>query len=130
MKLGRALPFAILIAVSACSVTPDPQKIGPYPDDYRAIIKAHIHKTYFDPYSIRDASVSDPQQGYIYFQQGWIVCVQDNAKNRLGGYVGLTTTAYLINHGEIVDSQDGVGAAMCKNVTMIPWPELEGGGDK
>ena len=115
--------FAAL--VSGCAVTPNPEAIGPYPQDYKEILKTHILRTYFDPYSLRSVSVSQPIQGHLYFQQGWIVCLEVNAKNRMGGYIGLQRTAYLLNRGTVVQTMEE--AQLCDNVQVSysPWPELE-----
>jgi hypothetical protein len=118
---------AVLLAVliSGCAVTPNPEAIGPYPSDYKETIKAHVLRTYFDPYSVRSASVSQPIQGHLFFQQGWIACLEANAKNRMGGYIGVQRTAYLLNRGSVVQTMEK--APLCNNpqVNFSPWPELE-----
>lgn len=108
-----------------CTITPDPEEIGPYPTRYKQIIKQEVLTTYYDPYSVRSVAITSPRRGHIFFQQGWIVCLKANAKNRMGGYVGLKKTAYLINRGEVVKTS--VGASMCDSpkLNYTPWPELE-----
>jgi len=120
--LGAAL---LSVLISGCAVTPNPEAIGPYPSDYREIIKSHVLRTFFDPYSIRSASVSQPIQGHLLFQQGWIVCLEANAKNRMGAYIGVQRTAYLLNRGSVVQTMNK--APLCNNpqVNFAPWPELE-----
>lgn len=117
-----ALLFFLSISLYACA-TPDAQAIGPYPTNYKEIMKAYIVENYFDPYSMRTVAISAPRTGHLYFQQGWLVCFQANAKNRLGGYVGLTKTAYLINRGRVVTSMED--ALLCDQVSLIPWQEME-----
>ena len=91
-------------SMSGCiPVTINSDTVGPYPDNYREIIKAHVLHTFFDPYSIRSASITGVGRGHLYFQPGWVVCLQCNAKNRLGGYVGIKKTAYLIYKGAVID---------------------------
>lgn len=85
-----------------------------------------MKQSYYDPYSLRDVSISEPRLGRYLFDEGWFVCVEANAKNRLGGYVGLTMTAYVISKGAVSDSLSGQG--ICDNVAMTPWPEMESGG--
>jgi hypothetical protein len=122
-KLLYLLGYAAVI--SGCAVTPSREAIGPYPNNSRAIIKAHVMRTYFDPYSIRSASVSQTIEGHLYFQQGWLVCLESNAKNRMGGYVGIQRTAYLINRGSIVQTMEK--APLCDDPQFFysPWSELE-----
>ena len=119
----------LIVALSLCgcgSVTPTVQQIGPYPDNYRSVVKAYMKQTFVDPASIRDVSISAPVAASADFDQGWRVCVQANAKNRLGGYTGLETTAYFFRNGVIAVVYDGQG--LCDNVAMTPWPEMTGGG--
>ncbi len=120
--LGAVLMVAL---ISGCAVTPNPEAIGPYPSDYKETIKAHILRTYFDPYSVRSASVSMPREGHLFFQQGWIVCLEANAKNRMGGYIGIKRTAYLINRRSVVQTMDNAPLCDNSNTYLYPWPELE-----
>jgi hypothetical protein len=115
----------LVIFTSGCAVKQNPEAIGPYPSDYKEIIKSHVLKTYFDPYSIRSASISQPIQGHLFFEQGWIVCLEVNSKNRMGGYIGVQQTAYLLNRGSVIQSM--MKASMCNSpkVSFSPWPELE-----
>ncbi len=114
------------VVISGCAVTPNPEAIGPYPDNYKDILKTYVLRNYFDPYSIRSASVSQPVQGHFFFQQGWIVCLELNAKNRMGGYIGLKRTAYLINRGVIIQTIEQ--PPLCDDPRLFfysAWPELE-----
>ena len=72
---------------------------------------------------IRNASIGAPQEGHLFFSQGWIVCVELNARNRLGGYVRLERIAFLINRGE--GKEKMAKASPCKEVPHAPWPEIE-----
>lgn len=119
------LGTGVVFLLASCAVTPNPDAIGPYPSNFKESLKAHVLRTYFDPYSIRSVSVSEPIQGHLYFQQGWLVCLESNAKNRMGGYIGLQRTAYLFNRGSIVQTMDKAG--LCDNAKLgySPWPELE-----
>lgn len=119
----------LIVALSLCGCSlgpPNPQQIGRYPSNYRALIKAQMKETFYDPYSLRDVSISTPVQAHDLFSQGWLVCVQANAKNRMGGYVGLTTTGYWISRGVITDSFEN--EELCDRASLVPWPEMEGGG--
>jgi hypothetical protein len=125
-SIAGAVGVVALSLVVGCTVTADPAKIGPFPTDYKATIKATILKQFFDPYSMRSVSISYPETGYLFFQQGWIVCVEANAKNRMGGYVGLRQTAYLIHEDAV--AQEMEDAPLCAKVSYQPWPEMENGG--
>lgn len=83
---------------------------GQYPENYREIVDGWVHRTFFDPYSVRDLSMTKPEKYFI--QQppllgggrlfGYRVRVSANAKNRLGGYTGLQTTNVLIRNGKVI----------------------------
>ena len=117
--------LAPLLLVSACAVAPNQDEIGPYPSEYRDIIKKHLQRTLFDPYSVRSASISLPTQGHLLFRQGWIVCVEMNAKNRMGGYVGIQRTAYLLNRGAIAQEMDMAPLCDGNQLAYNKWPEME-----
>lgn len=69
--------------------------------------------------------MSRPVPGRMMLQSGWIVCFQTNAKNRMGGYVGLKQTAFLFQGEELVSAPDA-NALACEGIPLEPWPELEG----
>lgn len=122
--VGRFSLIVILFLIGSCTVTLDKDKLGPFPENYKDIVAHRIKETFYDPYSMRDVSISLPQSGHMLYRQGWIVCLESNAKNRMGGYVGLQRTAYLINRGSIIDVFED--APMCNEVSIAPWPEMEG----
>ena len=124
--MKRIGTLAALLALGACAVKPDLAQIGPYPADYKELIKGHIDRSFFDPYSMRNVAISYPNQGHIFFKQGWIICLEANAKNRLGGYTGLKKQAYLVNNGQVINSVGGQG--ICDGVSLSPWPEMENRG--
>jgi len=99
----KTLTVILVCALLGACVTPNPQAIGPYPTDSEQIVREHVRQAFFDPYSIRDARITPPHEGQIFFQQGWIVCLEANAKNRMGGYTGLKRTAFLINNNRVVN---------------------------
>lgn len=96
-----------------------------YPFDYRNIVKDYVKRTFFDPYSLRDVSLSYPNFGRILFNQGWIVCLEANAKNRMGAYTGLQRTAYLIVNRKIVNSLDRAELCYSSSISFSPFPELD-----
>jgi hypothetical protein len=114
---------AMALALAGC-VTPNAEQIGPFPNNYKQAVEAYVKESFFDPYSMRDVALSAPQTGHLYFQQGWVVCLQANAKNRMGGYTGMKRTALLINNGKVQQSMPD--APFCQGVSVTPWPEMEG----
>ena len=102
----KVLAVIICLGITACaSPSVAPQSAGSAPQNYKAILKAHIEKNYFDPYSLRNVAISSPVLGKIGPDPGWLVCLQNNAKNRMGGYVGLKKDVYLIRNGAIINSE-------------------------
>lgn len=105
-----------------------PADVGELPADFRALVEAGLKVTLIDPYSavitVGDAIVSsceisnrtltleavrvnirDPRNaGYFEIygtRHGWRVPVQYNAKNRMGGYVGVRTEYGWIVGGQV-----------------------------
>jgi len=104
-----------------------PEQAGPFPDNYKEIIKGHIERTYFDPYSLRSVSITTPHEGVWGPRSGYRVCVECNAKNRMGGYIGMSRQQYLIARGSVVVAADGY--MICDQAPFndySPWPEMEG----
>lgn len=118
------MALAGALAAAGC-VPKDPEKIGPKPKAYRAAIAEQIKQQFFDPYSLRDVSISEPAEGYIAMQQGWVVCVRANGKNRMGAYIGMKDTAFLINNERVIGSDPDFPA--CSRLSFSPWPELDSG---
>jgi hypothetical protein len=83
---------------------------GPYPDNYEQIIKDAMVTRLIDPYSAQYHFQGAPTQRYMAkspllgggTEFGWGGIVLVNAKNRMGGYVGATTFAYVIRDGRLV----------------------------
>jgi len=126
MKLSVVVICSVAgIGMSGCmTVKPDSEAIGPYPSNYKEIVKEYVEKSYFDPYSMKSVAITHPVEGHLYFQQGWIVCLQANAKNKIGGYTGLKRNALLINNYSVTQSM--TNAPLCKNsqLSYFPWSVL------
>jgi hypothetical protein len=73
---------------------------GPYPTNYREVVKASYSTLYKDPYSVRDAIVYSP------FRSGdkWSVCLLANAKNGYGAYTGIHATLIYIKNSRVVSA--------------------------
>lgn len=112
------------LVIQACATSPDAAKVGPFPSNYKETVKQYALDYYYDPYSLRSVEITRPSQARYMFQQGWGLCLRANAKNRMGGYVGVESTFIIINNGEIIgtleDHPDCRGAQGYE-----PWPELE-----
>jgi len=109
----------------------------PAPVGYREAVIAEVKATFFDPYSIRDATISRPLYAVAIYNGGnvvpisaWIVCVKANAKNRMGGYGGQEFTAMVFAGNTITTTLSGPSFQgqvnqHCKPARMEPFPEIE-----
>jgi hypothetical protein len=111
MKFRFLLPVMVLLLVG-CATAATPQSRGPYPDNYLELARDWIRTTLFDPYSVRDLTISEPQPGRAWRGillggpfDAWTTCMTFNAKNRMGGYTGLQTYVLWIVDGRIVGSE-------------------------
>lgn len=117
--------MVVVTLLSGCAVTLNPDAVSPSPTNYRQTIKAYVFRTYFDPYSIRSAFISQPIYGYLSSRQGWIVCLESNAKNIMGSYIGIQRTAYLLDQDNEVYTMENAPLCDHSQITYFPWPELE-----
>lgn len=97
------------------------------PPNYRQIIVSKVKETFFDPYSIRDASISQPIAGRAALGPVATICVRSNAKNRMGGYTGLKATSYTFRAGALTVVDDQYAALTCDKATYEPFPEIDAG---
>jgi|SRR5690606_31023610 len=128
------------LAVAGCSAsataTP-PNTAPPPPVGYREAVVAEVKNTFFDPYSVRDAEISQPLYATALFdgsnivpKQSWIVCIKANAKNRMGGYTGRELVVMSIAGNKVTSALSGRDmqmqlAAHCKEAVWEPFPEIE-----
>ncbi len=136
MGRGTSTHRIILIAagallVAGCTVTnpTTPEvtaaAIGAAPTNYVDQIIADVKTSYFDPYSIRSAERTAPfPTEHVTAGHYWVVCVRANARNRMGGYVGIKTEAYGFRNGVFVE-KSGHPETYCQGRQFIPFPELE-----
>jgi hypothetical protein len=75
-----------------------------------------------DPYSIRDAEISNVAT-FADGTQG--VCVKANAKNAIGGYTGRQSMAINIRNGILVGHTKNDPICARPDVVYQPFPELE-----
>ena len=102
----------LLLSLGGCGlVKPKPQEIqgayyGVYPSNYQAIIQKFMAPHLYDPYSAKYHWIKGPKKawmsrfGTIHYGYG-VVCAI-NAKNRLGGYVGMKKQQFMIRDGQVV----------------------------
>jgi hypothetical protein len=112
---------------------PTPEQIvnayyGRYPDNYKEVIQDYMSRVLIDPNSVMYSEWRGPSKGY--FQDygktfwGYRVCVEVNAKNRMGGYTGRQTHLFIVNDGRVIHSEGGfrygtVGQEMVSNACMF-----------
>lgn len=120
-----------LIALSGCTSEQTPiatPKTAP-PSNYKSLIINNIKESFFDPYSIRDASISAPfAVNRIGHGEVWFVCVRANAKNRMGAYTGLKPTAYWFQSGKMQLASSAApeyDEFNCAHAKYSPFPEIE-----
>jgi hypothetical protein len=135
----RLVPAVLCASVLAGCLDPQTVPSGQVnaapPVNYRQTVAEYVRTAWVDPYSIRDAAISQPfpiRYGLMGQDTVWFVCVRDNARNRLGGYTGLTETPIAFtgnaidrNRSDIVRTEMG-GRTMCKPAVYEPFPEIEG----
>lgn len=102
--------------------------VAPPPANYRAMVADHIRKTFKDPYSIRDASISRPIPGTSLIGRVYTVCVWSNSKNSFGAYTGVKPVTILIRDGTITGSDEQYAGLTCNGEASEPFPEIEAGG--
>jgi hypothetical protein len=116
-----------IAALSGCvSVTAEQLLASqrPAPSAVRTAIVQAARDFVYDPYSIRDAEISnlmdaDPGRGLQ------VVCVKSNAKNLMGGYTGRTTTSVRLMNGKPVSALENAAVCQSAGLRYGPFPELE-----
>jgi hypothetical protein len=127
------LAFAAAALVSACA-SPTQAPPGPpaaqaatadLPANYRAVVAARVRETFFDPYSIRDASISAPIAGQSFLGPVMTICVRANAKNRMGAYIGAKPTSFVFRGGQLTATDSEYAGMTCASAVYEPFPEIE-----
>lgn len=81
--------------LAACQSAPQtPETTADIPADHRAKTVAMFHRQLKDPYSVRDAEISQPFMVFTSVIEGGNhpgYCVRFNSKNSFGAYGGSTT---------------------------------------
>lgn len=113
--MKRIFIFSMLVFVGCFVSKPTADEIakadyGSYPHNYKEIVNKWIFINFFDPHSVQDLVITEPKEdhhsqwlidggGTIF---GYSVWFRLRAKNRVGGYTGLSYYYLLIRNGEIV----------------------------
>jgi hypothetical protein len=121
MRLFRTFCAGCSIVALAGCATAAKQADEPVPTDYRAQIATIIKSSLKDPYTVRDAAITElgPRTvGGIATVTG--VCVRYNAKNSYGAYTGIQEQDYIFRDGRPVS----VIITDCDKGTFGPFPEL------
>jgi hypothetical protein len=133
-RLAIGILVMMILALPGCAMKVEEPQTPP-PTNYRQIVAEHIRKSFFDPYSIRDASIAAPRPGWAFasrmggYKTGWAVCARANAKNRMGAYAGIKETIYVIQEGQVVASGQDLDSADarsgCEGAQYERFPEIE-----
>lgn len=137
MNINVVLISAVLL--SGCAgvlptmpVEPTKQELlsydyGEYPSDYKGTIESYIKPMLKDPESAQFTNYSSPKKDWLSDNQlsgrtyiGWLICVDVNAKNSYGGYVGRKTHFLIIKGNEVLYSQRDQYTKMVANGMMPP----------
>ncbi|MBB4067156.1 hypothetical protein [Gellertiella hungarica] len=123
----KIVVFGCAVVLTGCVTQEQIKKINasarPATASEKALIVSAARDYLIDPYSVRDAEISDVR---TLLDTGYLaVCVKANSKNRMGGYTGRTATSVRFKDGKIVGAlQDAPGCYM-PEVKYYSFPELE-----
>jgi len=96
----------------------------------KSTIREYLRGNLRDPYSIRDAAISNSWRTDVFFgrvgNRHIFVCARFNSKNRFGAYAGRSDVAYLIVDGKILDQEyeSPACAEPTRVKTWMPFPEI------
>ncbi|AHJ10729.1 hypothetical protein P106B_46 [Rhizobium phage vB_RglS_P106B] len=121
--MRKLLVTAALVAVTACQSVPPPKpgKVS-IPGNYRLVAAYAVRNTLKDPYSVRDAVISQPLtlSGLLIGGRKPGVCVMLNAKNSFGGYTGVQGFTIPFEGAAPV----GVYEGTCADAVWTPFVEI------
>jgi len=133
MLRGAATAVAIVTALTGCAVREANlrrfvDQRPPLPAERTAILR-EIKSTFFDPYSVRDAEISNASPTMtIDGQTVFNICLRANAKNQLGAYAGRQATHYYFTAAsELVGTNTSSAGLLCgaSELRYLPFPEAE-----
>lgn len=105
--LKTAIILAGTLVFAGCASVPSQaliQEAGQRPDDAQAasVIRQHLRRALRDPDAMKDfalrrsAVLATATNLGGNREQSWLVCVEYNSTNAMGGYVGLRTYGYYL----------------------------------
>lgn len=117
--MKKLILMALTIFIFGCAAAPPTSEqiatadYGSYPTNYENAIKSAFEKILKDPYSAHYSNWRGPSKAwripamsrFTYF--GYRICVDVNAKNSFGGYVGNRMYYFLLKNGQIIDFDGG-----------------------
>ena len=117
-KISLLILLVLLILGCAGVQTPtyeqlDKADYGKFPENSKEIVTKYISSNLIDPYSAVFSGWQGPSKGWYadYWGKnisfGYRVCVQVNAKNRMGGYTGQKLYFIFFRDGNIVAREGG-----------------------
>lgn len=123
MNPSAVLSFLTLLFLSGCATTnstyaPTDEEIdkasyGEKPTQYKQRIETYVKSSLIDTESAQFTNYSEPKKDWLAKFEGfggvkyfsWLVCVEVNAKNRYGGYVGRKPYFFIFQGNEIIYAQ-------------------------
>lgn len=105
--------LALVALISGCATMPTQEQIAnmdygtPPTINCETVIKEYLSKVLFDPYSAVYEGFTTPQKywykepfGKLY--SGYVVFVKINAKNQMGGYVGIKPFGFIFKDDVVI----------------------------
>ena len=111
-RSANILLFVLVLALGGCAghvtkVQLSNADYGELSPGYKEAIQEQMQTRFYDPESARYRYVKPPVKGYAYVPNGapkltfgYIVDVNINAKNRMGGYTGEGEYTFLVKNNE------------------------------
>lgn len=91
---------------------------------YRKEIQAHLRSTLRDPFSVRDAQISQPALKWMGAGNRYVVCIRFNTKNAFGGWTGPRDYMAIYVRGRLSGIDEPI-MGQCREVTYERFTELE-----
>jgi len=119
------LSLASVALLASCVTEPPKPHVQQIPANYKAQVAALMRSTLKDPYSVRDAMISQPitVSGLLVGGTRNGACVRLNSRNSFGAYTGLETFTVAFVNGSTVGPYEG----SCEG-NDVHWSPLNIGG--